>query len=97
MVTSRAIAEAVASAVRSAAVELRPDFLAALRHASASEPSERGRRVLDQLIANAEVAARDRVPLCQDTGSVPRSASAATCRPRSTMPSPGRTPRRRSA
>jgi tartrate/fumarate subfamily iron-sulfur-dependent hydro-lyase alpha chain len=70
VVTSRAIAEAVASAIGTAAVELRPDFLDGLRAASAREASERGRRVLDQLIANAEIANRDRVPLCQDTGTV---------------------------
>jgi tartrate/fumarate subfamily iron-sulfur-dependent hydro-lyase alpha chain len=70
VVTSRAIAEAVATAIGTAAVELRPDFLAGLRAAAATESSERGRRVLDQLIANAEIAGRDRVPLCQDTGTV---------------------------
>ena len=70
MVTSRAIADAVASAVGKAAVELRPDFLAAMRTAAAAEPSERGRRVLEQLVSNAEIAASDRVPLCQDTGTV---------------------------
>jgi len=70
VVTSRAIADAVAEAIATAAVELRPDFLAALREAAAAEPSERGRRVLHQLVANAEIADRDRVPLCQDTGTV---------------------------
>jgi fumarate hydratase subunit alpha len=70
MVTSEAIAEAVGRAIGTAAVELRPDFLAALRAAVAEEPSERGRLVLEQLVSNAEIAARDRVPLCQDTGTV---------------------------
>ncbi len=70
MVTSRAIAEAVREAVATAAVELRPDFLEAMRAALAVEPSPRGRAVLEQLVSNAEIAARDRVPLCQDTGTV---------------------------
>jgi fumarate hydratase subunit alpha len=70
MVTSRTIAEAVGEAIGAAAVELRPDFLAALRAAAAAEPSPRGRAVLEQLVANAEIAVRDRVPLCQDTGTV---------------------------
>jgi fumarate hydratase subunit alpha len=70
LVTSEAIAEAVGRAIGTAAVELRPDFLAALKSASTAEPSERGRLVLEQLVTNAEIAARDRVPLCQDTGTV---------------------------
>ena len=70
MVTSRSIADAVGTAVAQAAVELRPDFYEAMCAAVGREPSERGRRVLEQLIANAEIAARDRVPLCQDTGTV---------------------------
>ncbi len=53
-----------------AAVTLRPDVLSALRRAYDSEPSARGRAVLGQLLENAEIAARDRVPLCQDTGTV---------------------------
>jgi fumarate hydratase subunit alpha len=70
LVTSQAIAEAVGRAIGTAAIELRPDFLTALRAAATAEPSERGRLVLEQLVANAEIAARDRVPLCQDTGTV---------------------------
>ena len=70
MVTSDAIAEAVGAAIGTAASSLRPDFLDLLRAAAQSEPSERGRLVLDQLVANAEIAERDHVPLCQDTGTV---------------------------
>ncbi|MCE5191944.1 MAG: fumarate hydratase [Actinomycetia bacterium] len=65
-----AIAAAVEDAVAQAAVTLRPDVLSALRRAYDSEPSARGRAVLGQLLENAEIAARDRVPLCQDTGTV---------------------------
>jgi fumarate hydratase class I/fumarate hydratase subunit alpha len=35
-----------------------------------SERSERGKRVLEQLVANAEIAEDESVPLCQDTGAV---------------------------
>jgi fumarate hydratase subunit alpha len=70
MVTTAAIAEAVYAAIGQAAVGLRPDFLAALEAAIETEPSPRGRRVLEQLVANAAIAAEDRVPLCQDTGTV---------------------------
>jgi fumarate hydratase subunit alpha len=68
--TTQDIAEAVYVAVREAAVTLRPDVLAALRHAGAGERSERGRAVLAQLLDNARIAAQDSVPLCQDTGTV---------------------------
>ena len=70
MADAASIATAVGMAVRQAAVTLRPDVLAAMRTAVAEEPSERGRRVLDQLIANAEIAVAEGVPLCQDTGTV---------------------------
>jgi fumarate hydratase subunit alpha len=64
------IAEAVGSAVVEAASVLRPDVLVALEAAIATERSERGRAVLAQLVENARIAAEDRVPLCQDTGTV---------------------------
>lgn len=64
-----AIADAVYDAVRACAVTLRPDVVAALRLALGRERSERARAVLGQLLENAEVAERDGVPLCQDTGT----------------------------
>ena len=69
MITASMLADAVCAAVSEAAVTLRPDALAALTVAEAAEPSERGRGVLRQLLENAAIAAGDRVPLCQDTGS----------------------------
>lgn len=70
MLTAAAIAEVVRELVPRAATELRPDVAAALAGAAARERSPRGREVLGQLVANARIAACDRVPLCQDTGSV---------------------------
>ncbi len=70
MVDGSSIATAVRDAIRVAAVELRPDVAAALARAARSETSARGRAVLAQLVENAEIASMDRVPLCQDTGSV---------------------------
>ncbi|MDR2106673.1 MAG: fumarate hydratase [Coriobacteriales bacterium] len=64
------LARLVEQAVPTIACELRPDVLAALRRAVATETSERGRLVLGQLVENARLAAEQRVPLCQDTGSV---------------------------
>jgi fumarate hydratase subunit alpha len=45
-----------------------PDVLQALRDAAVREESPLGRRTLEQLIRNYEVAAADRVPVCQDSG-----------------------------
>ncbi len=70
MVDSASISVAVYEAIRTSAVTLRPDVTAALRRAARSETSARGRAVLLQLLDNADIAATDRVPLCQDTGTV---------------------------
>ena len=70
MLSSASIADAVRLAIPRAATSLRPDALRALRDAAARERSPRGRSVLEQLLANAAVAASDSVPLCQDTGTV---------------------------
>lgn len=70
MADSDAIARAVDAAIRQAATQLRPDVAAALRACARVESSKRGRWALDQLVHNAEIASRDGVPLCQDTGTV---------------------------
>ena len=70
VVTAADTARAVADSVRVASTSLRPDVLEAMRSAAATEPSERGREVLAQLLENAAISARDSVPLCQDTGTV---------------------------
>jgi fumarate hydratase class I/fumarate hydratase subunit alpha len=70
VLSTASIADAVYAAVRSAAVTLRPDYRAALDAAIAAERSERGAAVLRQLADNADIAAADGVPLCQDTGTV---------------------------
>ncbi len=45
-----------------------PDVLAALREAAQIEESPLGRRTLEQLVENYELAAVERVPVCQDSG-----------------------------
>lgn len=64
------IAEAVRTSIAGAATTLRPDVADALARSATRERSARGRRVLEQLVENAGIASRDRVPLCQDTGTV---------------------------
>ena len=70
MLSSASIADAVRVAIPRAADSVRPDFLDALQAAALSERSPRGRAVLAQLLENARIAAADRVPVCQDTGTV---------------------------
>lgn len=70
MIEAARIAEAVRQVIAESAVSLRPDVLDALKAAASSERAPRGRAVLEQLIRNAEVASGERLPLCQDTGTV---------------------------
>lgn len=44
------------------------DVMNALKTARESEKSPVGKSVLDQIIENDEIAAREQIPLCQDTG-----------------------------
>jgi fumarate hydratase subunit alpha len=52
----------------SVARNLPDDVLRAFRRAREVEESPVGRSVLDKLIENAEIAQREQVPICQDTG-----------------------------
>jgi len=45
-----------------------PDVLAALRQAAVREEFDLGRQTLQQLVRNYEVAAEERMPVCQDSG-----------------------------
>jgi fumarate hydratase subunit alpha len=63
---------AVTAAVRDLCItanyDLPVDVYEALTAAADSEESPVGREVLAQLVTNADIAAADRVPICQDTG-----------------------------
>lgn len=52
----------------SAACNLEPDVAAALRTARDAEESPLGKEVLGQIIDNFEIAEKESVPMCQDTG-----------------------------
>ena len=62
------IREAVARLLVEANYVIPPDILDALKAAVESEPSPLGRQTLEQLVRNYEVAATERVPVCQDSG-----------------------------
>lgn len=48
--------------------ELSPDMRGRLEEAGEAERSPLGRQILAQLSENLEIAAADRIPICQDTG-----------------------------
>lgn len=68
--TREAVARAVYASIVRCAVELRPDVLRAVEAAHGRETNPRGASVLAQIVENARVGAADRVPICQDTGTV---------------------------
>jgi fumarate hydratase subunit alpha len=64
------IKEAVSELCVEANISLRKDILAALRKALKSEKKKSAREILKELIENAAVAKKERLPVCQDTGAV---------------------------
>ena len=62
------VTETLSGLLQDACYRLPADAIAALRRASEREESPAARNVLVKLLENAEIATRDEVPLCQDTG-----------------------------
>ncbi len=62
------IKEALKRLCREAACLLPTDVMVALRRAQQEEESPLGRRVLEQIVRNAELAQEEMLPICQDTG-----------------------------
>jgi len=62
------ITATVARLAREANLFLGEDVLTRLRAARAEERSPVGQAVLDQILENADIAAQEGLPLCQDTG-----------------------------
>ena len=64
--------EETVALVRDALVDagstFRPDKKEAYKRAISSEQNEQAKWVLEQVLENAEVAERDKSPLCDDTG-----------------------------
>jgi fumarate hydratase subunit alpha len=63
------ITETVTRLFKEANYYLAEDVLAAIKKAATYEESPVARRVLEQIIKNAEIAAIEQVPLCQDCGT----------------------------
>jgi fumarate hydratase subunit alpha len=60
--------ETIARLIVEANYNIPPDILHALRESIQCEESELGRRTLEQLVRNYEIAAAERLPVCQDSG-----------------------------
>lgn len=67
-IQAEAISKAVAELAVKACCHLPRDVYDSLGARKAQEPSLAGRNILSQLIDNADIAAREEMPLCQDTG-----------------------------
>jgi fumarate hydratase subunit alpha len=68
-IQAEAVTETVAGLCQEANFFLGDDVLTALKNAAENETSEVARKVLDQLLENARIAAAERIPLCQDCGA----------------------------
>ncbi|TAK32727.1 MAG: fumarate hydratase [Chloroflexota bacterium] len=67
-ISTSQITDAVARMCQEANFLLPEDVTAAIARAAEDEPSDVGKHVLQQILRNAEIAAADHVPLCQDCG-----------------------------
>lgn len=69
-VQKQIVSSLVEKAIPHLAFELPKDVVAALITAAQLEKSQISKSVLEQLCTNADIANKDQVPICQDTGSV---------------------------
>jgi fumarate hydratase subunit alpha len=67
-ITATAITDTVARLCIEAGYHLPDDVRRALHQARENEPSPVGQQILDQLLANADIAGQEVYPLCQDCG-----------------------------
>lgn len=67
-VLAEEISAVVARLLQQACTELPEDVVEALKAAQAREMQPLARSLVEMLIKNAEIAKRERIPLCQDTG-----------------------------
>jgi fumarate hydratase subunit alpha len=67
-IKAKDITETVARLSKEANFYLGEDVVAALKKAREQEESPAGRQILDQILENAGIAAKEQMPLCQDCG-----------------------------
>ena len=68
-IDAKEITKSVSRLFQEASFFLPDDVLVSLRRARGLEESPVGRDVLDRILENADIAARERMPLCQDCGA----------------------------
>ena len=68
-IDSNEIRKAVRDLAIAAAHDLEPDILDALLAARDRETGKLAGNILDLLLTNADIASRERIPVCQDTGT----------------------------
>lgn len=64
------ITKEIAEAVQTANFSLGKDLYEKLNKALKNEKSELGKEILNELIKNAKIAEKEKIPICQDTGIV---------------------------
>ncbi len=67
-ITNSEITEAIKNLSMNANYDLGKDVLTAFEKGKEQEESPTGKAVFDALLKNAEIARKERVPMCQDTG-----------------------------
>lgn len=67
-IDAKEITRTVSRLFQEACHYLPEDVLNALKQARQAEESPIGREVLDSILKNADISAREQIPLCQDTG-----------------------------
>jgi len=65
----RTITETISALFQDACLHLPDDVLSALKRAKEQEESPVARDVLDKMLQNVDIAANEKIPLCQDTGT----------------------------
>jgi len=68
-IEAQEITKTISRLLQEANFFLPDDVLASLRQARETEESPVGREVLDRILENADISAKERIPLCQDTGT----------------------------
>jgi fumarate hydratase subunit alpha len=68
-IVSATVQEAVRDLAMAAAHDLEPDILDALLAARDRETNTLAANILELLLVNADIASRERIPVCQDTGT----------------------------
>ena len=68
-IEAKEVTRAVSRLFQEANLFLPDDVLACLKQARETEESSVGREVLDSILENAQISAKEKIPLCQDTGA----------------------------